>query len=151
RDPQAAPAVLIAPPAFPRASPRASLSAALSNPGTEVLTALYTPARLQYSGRAFQTLLRRQVLKKVAISFGLAFSLFTFSAAAAEWTGYISDAACATKKTAAAESDAHAGCAQGCAKKGGALMLVSGGKAYKIDDQAKVQDHVGHKVTVTGK
>jgi Protein of unknown function (DUF5818) len=27
---------------------------------------------------------------------------------------------------------------------------VSDGKVYKIDDAAKVQDHVGHKVTITG-
>ena len=90
-------------------------------------------------------------MKKLAVAFVLVLSLFALNAAAGEWTGYISDAACATKKTAAAESDGHAGCAQGCAKKGGALMLVSGGKAYKLDDQAKVQDHVGHKVTITGK
>ena len=100
---------------------------------------------------AFVTLLRRLALKKLAVAFVLVLSLFAINAAAGEWTGYISDAACATKKTAAAESDGHAGCAQGCAKKGGALMLVSGGKAYKIDDESKVKDHVGHKVTITGK
>ena len=52
---------------------------------------------------------------------------------------------------AKAESDAHAGCAAGCAKKGIALVFVSGGKVYQIDDQAKVQEHAGHKVTITGK
>ena len=54
-------------------------------------------------------------------------------------------------QVAKVESDAHAGCAAGCAKKGAALVFVSGGKVYKVDDQAKVQDHAGHKVTITGK
>ncbi len=89
-------------------------------------------------------------MKKFALGF-LSLGLLTFTAAAAEMTGYISDAACAKKDVAKAESDAHAGCAQGCAKKGGALVFVSNGKVYQIDDQAKVQEHVGHKVTITGK
>ena len=88
-------------------------------------------------------------MKKLALAFVLVLSLFAFSAAAAELTGYISDANCA-KDVAKAESDSHAKCAQGCAKKGAALVLVSGGKVYKIDDQTKVADHAGHKVTVTG-
>jgi hypothetical protein len=89
-------------------------------------------------------------MKKLAIGF-LSLGLLTFTAAAAEMTGYISDAACAKKDIAKAESDAHAGCAKGCAKKGGALVFVSDGKVYQIDDQAKVQEHVGEKVTVIGK
>ena len=76
--------------------------------------------------------------------------MLAFTAAAADMTGYISDAKCA-KDVAKAESDAHAGCAAGCAKKGAELVFVSGGKVYKLDDQAKVQDHAGHKVTITGK
>jgi hypothetical protein len=27
---------------------------------------------------------------------------------------------------------------------------VTDGKVYKIDDVGKVQDHIGHKVTITG-
>ena len=84
-------------------------------------------------------------MKKLALTF-LAVSMM---ASAAEMTGYISDAKCA-KDPAKAESDAHAACAQGCAKKGAALVFVSGGKVYKIDDQTKVVDHAGHKVTITG-
>ena len=71
-------------------------------------------------------------------------------AAAAEMTGYVSDAKCA-KDVAKAESDAHAGCAAGCAKKGAELVFVSGGKVYQVSDQAKLQGGAGHKVTVTGK
>jgi len=88
-------------------------------------------------------------VKKFALAF-LGVSMLAFTASAAEMTGYISDAACAKKDVAKAASDAHAGCAQGCAKKGTALVFISDGKVYKIDDQAKVQDHAGHKVTITG-
>jgi hypothetical protein len=90
-------------------------------------------------------------VKKLALAFLLVLSLLAFTAAAAEMTGYISDAKCAKGDVAKAESDAHAGCAAGCAKKGIALVFVSGGKVYTIDDQSKVQAHAGHKVTVTGK
>lgn len=89
-------------------------------------------------------------MKKLALAFLLVLSLVAFSAAAAEMTGYISDAKCA-KDVAKAESDGHADCAAACAKKGEALVFVSDGKVYKVDDQSKVQDHVGHKVTITGK
>jgi hypothetical protein len=82
--------------------------------------------------------------------FALTFLAVSMMASAAEMTGYISDAKCA-KDPAKVESDAHAGCAQGCAKKGSALVFVSEGKVYKIDDQTKVADHAGHKVTITGK
>jgi hypothetical protein len=83
-------------------------------------------------------------LKKLAIV-----SLFAFSAMAAEMTGYISDAKCGAKGS----SEAHAKCAENCVKGGSAAVFVSDGKVYKIDsdDQAKVADHVGHKVTIDGK
>lgn len=91
-------------------------------------------------------------MKKLAVGFVLVLSLFAISAAAADFTGYISDAKCAAGKGAATvESDGHAGCAAGCAKKGADLVLVSGGKIYKLSDRAKVADHAGHKVTITGK
>ena len=91
-------------------------------------------------------------MKKLVFAVLLVLSLLALSAAAAELTGYVSDAACANKKgVAAVESDAHAGCAAGCAKKGADLVFVSGGKIYKVDDKSKVADHAGHKVTITGK
>jgi hypothetical protein len=90
-------------------------------------------------------------VKKLVFAVLLVLSLLAFSAAAAEMTGYISDAKCAKADVAKAESDAHAGCAAGCAKKGSALVFVSQGKIYTIDDQSKVAEHAGHKVTVTGK
>ena len=90
-------------------------------------------------------------MKKLVFAVLLVLSLLAFSAAAAEMTGYISDAKCAKADVAKAESDAHAGCAAGCAKKGSALVFVSGGKVYTVDDQSKIAEHAGHKVTVTGK
>lgn len=73
-------------------------------------------------------------------------------AMAEEWTGYIADVNCANKQGAKAASDSHAGCAQGCIKKGAAAVLVTAdGKVYKIHNQDAVTDHAGHKVTITGK
>ena len=88
-------------------------------------------------------------MKKLAITMFSAASLFALSATAAEWTGYISDAKCGAKGS----SEAHAKCAETCIKGGSAAVFVTDGKVYKIDndDQAKVLDHVGHKVTIEGK
>jgi hypothetical protein len=73
------------------------------------------------------------------------------SAMAGEWTGYIADSNCASKQGAKAASDAHANCAAKCIKGGAPAVLVTAeGKVYKLEDQAKVTDHAGHKVTVTG-
>jgi hypothetical protein len=76
----------------------------------------------------------------------LVLSLFAVTSFAAEMTGYISDSKCGAK----GEKDAHADCAVKCVKGGAAPVFVSDGKVYKIDDAAKVQDHIGHKVTITG-
>ena len=38
-----------------------------------------------------------------------------------------------------------------CAGKGDSLVFVSGGKVYKVADQAKLKGHAGHKVTISGK
>jgi hypothetical protein len=89
-------------------------------------------------------------LKKFVLAFAVILSLFAFSAMAADMTGYVSDAKCAAD-AAKAESDGHAACAAACAGKGAALVFVSGGKVYKVTDQAKVKAHAGHKVTISGK
>ena len=86
-------------------------------------------------------------MKRLAIAVAVVMSLFAMSAMAAELTGYISDAKCGAKGSSAE----HAKCAESCVKGGSAAVFVSDGKVYKIDDQAKVQDHVGHKVTISGK
>jgi len=85
-------------------------------------------------------------LKKVVIALVLVLSVFTLSAFAGEYTGYISDSKCGAKGA----KDAHADCAKSCVKGGASPVFVSDGKVYKIDDASKVADHVGHKVTITG-
>ena len=90
-------------------------------------------------------------MKKVLTVVMLVFALSCL-AMAEEWTGYIADANCAAKQGAKAASDGHAGCAQGCIKKGNAAVLVtSEGKVFKIHNQDKVTEHAGHKVTISGK
>jgi hypothetical protein len=82
----------------------------------------------------------------------LAAASLSLAAMAADFTGYISDSNCAAKQGAKAASDAHANCAASCIKRGASAVLVTpDGKVYKLDDQAKVVDHAGQKVTVTGK
>lgn len=89
-------------------------------------------------------------MKKFAVAVVFVLSLFAMAAAAEEFTGYIADAACAAKGKAT--SDGHAGCAQGCIKKGQAAVLATtDGKVYKLSDQEKAKEHAGHKVTVVGK
>ena len=86
-------------------------------------------------------------MKKIAM-----LSLFAMAAFGAEWTGYISDSGCGAKHADGSEKSMN--CVNGCIKgKGAAAVLVVGDKVYKIDDasKSKVMDHLGHKVTVSGK
>jgi hypothetical protein len=76
----------------------------------------------------------------------LAFS--SASAFAETWSGTISDAMCGAQHVNASKDDVA--CAQKCVKGGSPAVLVVGDKVYKIDNQAAVKDHIGHKVTVTG-
>ena len=85
-------------------------------------------------------------MKKVVVALVLVLTVFTLTAMAGEWTGYISDSKCGAKGA----KDAHADCAASCVKGGASPVFVTGGKVYKIDDASKVADHVGHKVTITG-
>ena len=84
-------------------------------------------------------------MKKVAL-----LAAFALSAFAAEWTGAISEAGCGAKHTdGSAKSVA---CVTGCVKKGAAPVFVTAdGKVVKIANADKVQEHLGHKVKVTGK
>ena len=84
--------------------------------------------------------------RRIVVASVLVLSLFAFTSWGAEMTGYISDSKCGAKGA----SDSHAGCAVKCVKGGAAPVFVSEGKVYKISDPAKVLDHVGHKVTITG-
>src|SRR5271170_6785679 len=89
-------------------------------------------------------------MKKLVLGSTFVLAL-AMSAMAGEFSGYISDAGCAKKQGAKAAADGHAGCAQGCIKKGDKAVLVTAdGKVYQIADQDKVKEHAGMKVTVVG-
>ena len=90
---------------------------------------------------------RYLTVKNLLIAVVMVLSLLALPVLAQEWTGYISDAKCGLKGA----SDDHAKCAEKCVKAGAAAVFIADGKVYKIADPAKVQDHVGHKVTITGK
>ena len=75
------------------------------------------------------------------------FAMCAMGAMAAEWTGTIMDTKCSGNK--AMRDDAA--CAARCIKGGDPAVLVTDeGKIYKIADQAKVVEHAGHKVTISG-
>ena len=84
-------------------------------------------------------------MKKLAF----AFSLVAVSAFAEEWKGTISDAKCGAAHADASEKSMK--CVNACVNKGNDAVLVSDGKVLKIANQDKVKEHLGHKVTVTGK
>ena len=89
-------------------------------------------------------------MKRFAAASLLAMGM-AFSAMAADFTGYITDTACANKQGAKAASEKHAACAAKCINGGSpAVLLTEDGKIYKIADQDKVKEHAGHKVTITG-
>jgi hypothetical protein len=86
-------------------------------------------------------------MKKLTAVAALAFGLAA-SGLAAEFKGFVEDTKCSTNP--AMKGDAE--CAQKCIKGGSPAVLVTEeGKIYKIDNQAKIVDHAGMNVTVTGK
>ena len=85
----------------------------------------------------------KRIFALIALAGGL-----SVCAMAQEWTGYIIDEACSAKP----EMRGNVACATSCIKRGSPAVLVTDdGKIYKIADQAKVTDHAGEKVTITGK
>ncbi len=84
--------------------------------------------------------------RRIVVASVLVLSLFALTSWGAEMTGYVSDSKCGAKGT----SDSHADCAVKCVKGGAVAVFVTDGKVYKVDDASKVQDHIGHKVTITG-
>ena len=84
---------------------------------------------------------------KKMIVFAVAGAGMAISALAADWTGYIIDQSCASKK----EMRGNVACAQACLKRGSPAVLVTDdGTIYKIADQDKVKDAAGKKVTISG-
>jgi hypothetical protein len=74
-------------------------------------------------------------------------SAFSILAIAADFNGYIIDESCASKPA----MKGNEACARKCIKGGSpAVLLTADSKIYKLDDQAKVTEHAGHKVKITG-
>jgi Protein of unknown function (DUF5818) len=74
-------------------------------------------------------------------------SAFSTGIYAADFNGYIIDEACSSKPA----MKGNEACARKCIKGGSAAVLLTPeAKVYKLDDQAKVSEHAGHKVVVTG-
>jgi hypothetical protein len=85
-------------------------------------------------------------MKKLITVFAMAAGL-SVSAMAAEWTGYIVDESCASKKAMWGNEK----CAQSCLSKGQkAVFVTEEGKVFKVAEQDKVTAHAGHKVTISG-
>lgn len=83
-------------------------------------------------------------MKKLLVVFGFA----AISAMAADWTGYVVDKNCASKKA----MWSNEACAQSCIKKGAAAVFVTeDGKIYQVSNQDKVVDMAGKKVSISGK
>ena len=76
-------------------------------------------------------------------------ALFAACAFAGEWKGVISDAKCGAAHADASEKSMK--CVNGCVKGGQKAVLVSDGKVMQIANQDAVSQHLGHKVTVSGK
>ncbi|MBV8809981.1 MAG: hypothetical protein JO033_15020 [Acidobacteriaceae bacterium] len=89
-------------------------------------------------------------MKKVVFASLLTVSLCSFSALAAEMTGYISDAHCGAKHDKV--SEANTKCINACLKGGSDAVFVHDGKVMKIDadSQAKAKGFAGQEVKVTG-
>src|SRR5436305_2578464 len=74
-------------------------------------------------------------------------SAVAIGASATDFNGYIIDEACSAKPA----MKGNEACARKCIKGGSAAVLLTPeAKVYKLDDQAKVTEHAGHKVVVTG-
>jgi hypothetical protein len=67
---------------------------------------------------------------------------------AADWTGYIIDKTCSTKKAMWGNED----CAKSCIGRGDPAVLVTeDGTVYNLTNQDKMKESAGKKVTITGK
>ena len=89
-----------------------------------------------------------------------AMTLFSISALAEKWTGYISDEKCAVSGSKAAKASewvnpkAFEGCAKKCVKAGDAIVFVTEDNKILRFEAASIEKaaaHVGHKVSLTGK
>src|SRR2546428_5910749 len=85
-------------------------------------------------------------MKRIIALFAMV-PFFSIGSFAADFSGYIIDEACASKPA----MKGNEACARKCIKGGSAAVLLSpDAKVYKLDDQAKVVEHAGHKVKIEG-
>jgi hypothetical protein len=85
-------------------------------------------------------------MKKITVVALIAMGIAA-SGMAAEFKGFIEDQACAGKS----EMKGNASCAKSCVKSGSpAVFVTEDGTVYKIANQAKIVNHAGENVTVTG-
>jgi hypothetical protein len=87
-------------------------------------------------------------MKRILAALCLA-AFVALPAAAAEWTGYITDTHCGEK---GASKDHTAACVEKCMKGGSKaqLWIESEKRAYDLDSFDKVKGLVGQKVTIKG-
>lgn len=83
-------------------------------------------------------------MKKVLVVFGFA----AISAMAADVTGFVMDKKCSSNKAMVGNEACAKRCVGGGAE---AVLATEDGKIYTIENQDKIKEHAGHKVTVTGK
>ena len=76
------------------------------------------------------------------------FAMCAASGMAADWTGYIIDKSCSSKK----EMWGDEACAKRCIARGDpAVFVTEDGTIYNVANQDKVKESAGKKVTITGK
>jgi hypothetical protein len=83
-------------------------------------------------------------MKKLLVVFGFA----AVSAFAADVTGFVMDKKCSANKAMVGNEACAKRCIGGGAE---AVLATEDGKVYTIENQDKIKDHAGHKVTITGK
>jgi len=98
-------------------------------------------------------------MRKGFVLFAL-LTLFSMTALAEKWTGYVSDEKCAVSSAKAAKAadwinpKAFASCAKKCAEAGSAVVFVTeDNKILKLDAESttKAMPHLGHRVSLSGK
>jgi hypothetical protein len=89
-------------------------------------------------------------MKKLSLGCLLAVSALSFTAAAEQMTGYVSEAMCGAKHSA--PSTAATKCVEKCLQGGSDPVLVSEGKVMKFDADSKdkAKAFAGKNVTVDG-
>ena len=83
---------------------------------------------------------------EVLIALGLAIALAMWAAAPASAASFAGQAPSAS----AGDSQSVTGCIKKGHEAGGFYLVAEDGKTYELSGDAKLSDHVGHKVTVTG-